>query len=378
MKVRRYLRGSGRVLAFVFIASVIWLLFDMAALRLSINDVNGQLLKERVIREREILKQQSRVTELMKRGFKHPVQRVEMAVTKAGKGPLSAGINLAQVYRKGGKKQDQMLGDKRMDSLHHQGDDPLKNDLVKQKEGATQQNAAPKQDVAARKKTVNLDMNETNLERSKVIDSSNKILLPVAASNTTQVHPGVQENKHAPPPTSKNGPVKAEDVVIPNKSDSKNSEKVKEELKTKTVTKAGQLQAQETHPVQTTLKSPNKDVNRKEVKNNTEEKHVRTIAKSDLSAAQETMKPAIKLGARKDSEHNSTAVRKPGVHKVLSLDVTHAPRDANAVGQFGQAALVGSDEDAEVRRRWDEGHFNVYLSDKIPVDRAIPDTRPEM
>uniref|UniRef100_A0A3Q2R149 Polypeptide N-acetylgalactosaminyltransferase 5 n=1 Tax=Fundulus heteroclitus TaxID=8078 RepID=A0A3Q2R149_FUNHE len=38
MKVRRYLRGSGRVLAFVFIASVIWLLFDMAALRLSIND----------------------------------------------------------------------------------------------------------------------------------------------------------------------------------------------------------------------------------------------------------------------------------------------------------------------------------------------------
>uniref|UniRef100_A0A3B4WS44 Polypeptide N-acetylgalactosaminyltransferase 5 n=1 Tax=Seriola lalandi dorsalis TaxID=1841481 RepID=A0A3B4WS44_SERLL len=62
MKVRRYLRGSGRVLAFVFIASVIWLLFDMAALRISINDANSQLLKERVIRERETFKQQSRVT----------------------------------------------------------------------------------------------------------------------------------------------------------------------------------------------------------------------------------------------------------------------------------------------------------------------------
>ncbi|CAG09322.1 unnamed protein product [Tetraodon nigroviridis] len=46
MKVRRYLRGSGRVLAFVFVASVVWLLFDMAALRLSINDVNSRILKE--------------------------------------------------------------------------------------------------------------------------------------------------------------------------------------------------------------------------------------------------------------------------------------------------------------------------------------------
>uniref|UniRef100_A0A4W6FN56 Polypeptide N-acetylgalactosaminyltransferase 5 n=1 Tax=Lates calcarifer TaxID=8187 RepID=A0A4W6FN56_LATCA len=73
MKVRRYLRGSGRVLAFVFIASVIWLLFDMAALRMSLNDVNSQLLKERVIRERELLKQKPRVTELVKGGFKHPV-----------------------------------------------------------------------------------------------------------------------------------------------------------------------------------------------------------------------------------------------------------------------------------------------------------------
>uniref|UniRef100_A0A3B4WUG2 Polypeptide N-acetylgalactosaminyltransferase 5 n=1 Tax=Seriola lalandi dorsalis TaxID=1841481 RepID=A0A3B4WUG2_SERLL len=83
------------------------------------------------------------------------------------------------------------------------------------------------------------------------------------------------------------------------------------------------------------------------------------------------------LQAGGDSKDNSTAVRKPGVHKVLSLDATLTPRDANAVGQFGQAALVASNEDAEVRKRWDEGHFNVYLSDQIPVDRAIPDTRPE-
>uniref|UniRef100_A0A3B3HJM3 Polypeptide N-acetylgalactosaminyltransferase 5 n=1 Tax=Oryzias latipes TaxID=8090 RepID=A0A3B3HJM3_ORYLA len=74
----------------------------------------------------------------------------------------------------------------------------------------------------------------------------------------------------------------------------------------------------------------------------------------------------------------STAVRKSGVHKVLSLDVTHAPRDPNALGQFGRGVILPSSEDEEVRKRWDEGHFNVYLSDRIPVDRAIPDTRPEV
>uniref|UniRef100_A0A3Q3G4M7 Polypeptide N-acetylgalactosaminyltransferase 5 n=1 Tax=Labrus bergylta TaxID=56723 RepID=A0A3Q3G4M7_9LABR len=79
MKVRRYLRGSGRVLAFVFIASIIWLLFDMAALRISLNDVNSQLLKEQVIKERQLFRQQYRVTQLMKRGFKHPIQRVDLA-----------------------------------------------------------------------------------------------------------------------------------------------------------------------------------------------------------------------------------------------------------------------------------------------------------
>uniref|UniRef100_A0A3Q0QNX5 Polypeptide N-acetylgalactosaminyltransferase 5 n=1 Tax=Amphilophus citrinellus TaxID=61819 RepID=A0A3Q0QNX5_AMPCI len=79
MRLRRYLRDSGRVLAFVFVASVIWLLFDMAALRLSLNEVNTQLLKERVIREKEIFKQQFGATQHMKRGFKHPVQRVDWA-----------------------------------------------------------------------------------------------------------------------------------------------------------------------------------------------------------------------------------------------------------------------------------------------------------
>uniref|UniRef100_A0A3P9BNM4 Polypeptide N-acetylgalactosaminyltransferase 5 n=1 Tax=Maylandia zebra TaxID=106582 RepID=A0A3P9BNM4_9CICH len=67
MRIRRYLRDSGRVLAFVFVASVIWLLFDMAALRMSLNEVNTELLKERVIREKELFKQQLKDAEVKKR-----------------------------------------------------------------------------------------------------------------------------------------------------------------------------------------------------------------------------------------------------------------------------------------------------------------------
>ncbi|XP_029315048.1 LOW QUALITY PROTEIN: polypeptide N-acetylgalactosaminyltransferase 5 [Cottoperca gobio] len=343
MKIRRYLRGSGRVLAFVFIASIIWLLLDMVALRLSMNDVNSQLLKERVVREREVFKQ-SRVTEVVKRRFKHPIQRVDFAVTHAGKGPLSSS-KLSQVYRQGDKQHDQMLGDKKMNPSNHQVDNLSKNAQPKyvaseHKEGPAIRNVTPKQGVPANKKAVDLDQNGSKVEKSSKMDGSIKVTLPVVVPNITQVPPGVQDNKHVPLPRSKTG-----DIVqnAPDKIDSKTNEKVKDESETKSGTKVSQ-------------------------------KQVRTIAKSDPKAA----KPTIKLQAGEDSKDNSTAVKKPGVHKVLSLDVTNAPRDANAMGQFGQAALVGSNEDGEVKKRWNEGHFNVFLSDKIPVDRAVPDTRPEM
>ncbi|XP_074515562.1 polypeptide N-acetylgalactosaminyltransferase 5 [Sebastes fasciatus] len=363
MKIRRYLRGSGRVLAFVFIASVIWLLFDMAALRLSINDVNSQLLKERVVKEREIFKQQARVTQVMKknRGFKHPVQRVDFAAfTHAGKEAAlsSSSVKLAQVYRQGGKKQEHMLENKKMNLPKT---DHPKYVVPEHKEGV--QKVTSKQDVPAKKEAVNLDQ---KVEKSRV-----PVKVPVA--NITQV---VQKNKHAPLPTSKKGLIKSGDVVqnVQDKIDSKTDKKVKDE--SKSGAKGSQPKAEETHPVKTT-NPPHKDVKGKEVDHKEEEKHVKTIAKSDLKAVKETPKPTIKLQAVEDSKSNATAVRKPGVHKVLSLDVTNAPRDVNAVGQFGQAALAASNEDAEVKKRWDEGYFNVYLSDKIPVDRAVPDTRPD-
>ncbi|XP_028250213.1 polypeptide N-acetylgalactosaminyltransferase 5 [Parambassis ranga] len=299
MKVRRYLRGSGRVLAFVFVASVIWLLFDMAALRISINDVNSQLLKDQVKRERVLFKQQSRVTQ---RGFKHPVQGVA-AATHPGKGPLTSSIQLAQVYRHGGKQERIIKGN----NVH--SDDSK---------------VSPKQGDSANKMAVNLDI--------------------------TQVPPGVQKSK----PTSKPGLHKTTQNT-PEKMHLKTSEKPKDGIETGTKVSRGEG----ARPAETTRQQPASEVG----PSKREEKQV---------------KDAEKTVASLHAGDKSIKVRKPGVHKVLSLDMTPAPRDVNALGQFGQAVILGRNEDEEVRKRWDEGHFNVYLSDRIPVDRAVPDTRPEM
>lgn len=364
MKVKKYLRGSGRVLAFVFIASVIWLLFDMAALRISINDANSQLLKERVVRERGIFKQQSRVTELMKRSFKHPIQRMDLALTPAGKGLLNPGINLADVYRQGEKKPKQKLGEKQIKFLEHRAE----NVLSEHKESTNLQSVTPKQ-VPVENNIVNLDLKRTEIEKNIAKDDLSKVRLPVVSNETK----GVQETKKAAFKESKKGP-KAGDVVQNTlvKTNSKATERTKDERKTGT--KEGQLETVEQHPGQITYKPQDKDVNDKKV--NTEEKHVRAVAKTDLNAAKETTKPTIR--AEPFSKDKTTAVKKTGLHKVQYLDATLVPRDAKAVGQFGQAGFVGSSEDAVVRKRWDEGFFNVYLSDQIPVDRAIPDTRPDM
>ncbi|XP_009463014.1 PREDICTED: polypeptide N-acetylgalactosaminyltransferase 5 [Nipponia nippon] len=66
----------------------------------------------------------------------------------------------------------------------------------------------------------------------------------------------------------------------------------------------------------------------------------------------------------------------PGTHRVLSVDATLAPRDPQAPGQFGHPVAVPDDKQEEAKSRWKEGNFNVYLSDLIPIDRAIADTRP--
>ncbi|KAL6100738.1 galnt5 [Pungitius sinensis] len=319
MKARRYLRGSGRVLVFVFVASVVWLLFDMAALRLSMNDVTGQLLKERVIRDQQLIRQQSRATRAGRRGFKHPGQRMDPTATRAAKGPLGSHLELAHVYRHGGQKEDANIH-----TLHLPEGDP------QQKGEAAQRNVPPKRDVPPKKEAVNLDMNAMESEKIRGSDGSVKVTLPVARPDNI---------KDAAP-------------IVTHTSEPKTNKKDLNVPKAESGTDASPLPAGEAS------KRRGEDA-----RNKTLEKPVGSIGQSD---PKDTPGPSIESRARQ-----------PGVHKVLSLDLTIAPRDARAAGQFGQPALVANNEKAEVKKRWDEGHFNVFLSDRIPVDRAIPDTRPE-
>ncbi|XP_015234034.1 PREDICTED: polypeptide N-acetylgalactosaminyltransferase 5 [Cyprinodon variegatus] len=325
MKVRRYLRGSGRVLAFVFVASVIWLLFDMAALRLSINDVNSQLLRERVIREKEIMmmkKQQQQYigfTQPKRRGFKHPVQRV----THPGKVEHNPGIKLDQVYRHELDPKMEVKKSNQGHEGHVLRSDKNKSDLSKENNGG----GLPK------KKAVNFD-------------------LKVAVANVTQMQRAFRTSKNVLK-ADLDKAAKSTHSPSDNK-DSKTGKKVEEDLVNNGV-KVSQPRADEAHPVKTiSQQTLVKDVDRKE--------EVKLSSKPDVNLM---------------SGNHSSPVRKPGVHKVLSLDATNSPRDPNAVGQFGQAVILPGSKDAEVMKRWDEGHFNVYLSDQIPVDRAVPDTRPE-
>lgn len=335
------MRGSGRFFAFVFIASVIWLLFDMAALRLSINDANSQLLKERVIQERELFRQKSKKSEMIMKRFKSPVQAVD--ATQEAKGPLHADIIIDQVYRQGSRNHEQVMRDKNRMSLNQEGDNvPRADSLDPKKQEDILHN------VAANKKAVDLDLNVDKLEKNDAEEVSDK-----DTEKKQQLH--FQKDGHAVEPIAEKEQ-NAVDVKIGDKA------KAKEET-------GGELEVMEKNN-----KAFDGDVRGKEVKLKYGQEHVRSFNKSDISVLK---KPVIRQQVKESFKDNSTAANKTAVHQVLSLDVTLSPRDPNAVGQFGLAAQVASNEEDEVKKRWDEGHFNVYLSDQIPIDRGIPDVRPE-
>ncbi|XP_048391262.1 polypeptide N-acetylgalactosaminyltransferase 5 [Stegostoma tigrinum] len=108
------------------------------------------------------------------------------------------------------------------------------------------------------------------------------------------------------------------------------------------------------------------------------------IEESDFSK-DITMEATLKINETNELQSDSNILNHSfthldsvvGVHKVLGIDITISPRDSKAVGQFGHRAIVPKEHEKLAKEKWNEGHFNVYLSDKIPLDRAIPDTRPE-
>ncbi|XP_030642491.1 polypeptide N-acetylgalactosaminyltransferase 5 [Chanos chanos] len=132
--------------------------------------------------------------------------------------------------------------------------------------------------------------------------------------------------------------------------------------------------------VESLSKTAQNEDNEKLVLINSDRKDINTSNKSDSNVTKEhvqlTSQPKVQP-KHPVQVTNSTVKKTSGLHKVIALDVTVHPRDFQAVGQFGQPALVPKNKEHEARRRWSEGYFNVFLSEQIPVDRAIPDTRPQ-
>ncbi|KAG9340893.1 hypothetical protein JZ751_020086 [Albula glossodonta] len=401
MKVRKYFRGSGRVLAFVFIASVIWLLFDMAALRISINDVNSHLLKEIIVKQRDAAKQQAtKRTNLVNRiGFKHPVKKVDVELETdlkfANKHPkILNDVNYKQakgdqeindknpnkqlIFKEGGLKNireekvvlanndEKASNESKLQKLHANTKAPI---------GAVPQVVLRKghdgADLSLRQDKQKLQHSE--LGKSGLLQNSNKEV-PAEQPVLTKVPFGVQAEKKQNS-DKKLEPIKQANESIADKA-SEILNKVGDHLQLEKQNSPSKEKAQEPKilkPEKEHLKGKDNLVNLVEKQNN-------VVNKSDPDRADQKAQPTMKelIPPRVEIKANSSIVRKSGMHKVMHMDVTQSPRDKGAVGQFGLAAVVPKDKQEEMRGRWNEGHFNVYLSEQIPVDRAIPDTRPQM
>ncbi|KAK2905434.1 hypothetical protein Q8A67_007233 [Cirrhinus molitorella] len=353
MKFRKYLRGSGRVLAFVFIASVIWLLFDIAALRISINDVNQDL------KEREMVLKQGIRKDNIDDVLKYPLQKVNVDKNDLSKNRDRFERKVNKVYRKLPKarpeSQAPLKQDKHLTPMLMAG-----NSFVEQNEEINQSkfnlimNSLVKGQVISipekinKTKTVNNKVGNTTTKINKIkaaVNGQTKANLDVKAHLLTKAPPAVQE--------------------MHSSALKENSVKKVHHINDGTVV----MSHNEAHADAGLQKNLSNELLKP-----AESDKLKNIIDSSKQKAQDPAEEALQV-------LHSTSVlvrRSGGHHKVMALDVTDRPRDSRAVGQFGQPARVPRDKELESRRRWSEGFFNVYLSEQIPIDRAIPDTRPQI
>ncbi|KAK1788644.1 hypothetical protein P4O66_002467 [Electrophorus voltai] len=301
----------------------------MAALRLSINDVNSQLLKELVVKERDLAKRQrTQKTSVSDGDFKHPLQKVEgLFQSKI----FSFERKVADVYRK------------RPGEIPAQLSDQAKAQLEKYTQVKTK-----------------ID-NETSTvaKQQKTLVNESKSKVRVNLKPSAKEPPFNRFNKGTD--TSIGNELLQVTQQAAEQGLNENSKKV-----TVSDTKAPPAVQEE--------KFPTRLLERKSMKLQS------NATKNDTTLVQPLQMVEDQLnqwGGEQVQLQNSTGRRRAsGRHKVMALDMTNRPRDMRAVGQFGQAAVVPPDRQEESWSRWSEGYFNVFLSEQIPVDRAIPDTRP--
>ncbi|XP_004453984.1 polypeptide N-acetylgalactosaminyltransferase 5 [Dasypus novemcinctus] len=481
-KIRKFFRGSGRVLAFIFVASVIWLLFDMAALRLSFSEINTRVLKEDVVRREQggfrvqpdkmkILYSSIKEMKPPPKGYgkgawgKENFRKTEESVPKVDD-------HLDQTQRER-KVQNAPGGGKVIPLWHPARLQTFPLTLTKQKtEGqdiqpeafsrqvrrkqmtaqgaqktpfiATEGTSLVKISVhtgivsvnqeAPRGHSLNNDTSKQAAERDLNVNISLTTDRPKQRSQTV-----ANERAHpASPPVPKSGK-----MVVLNKTETQvkeqnankhkdnkgvpffkftaNSNRLKKQSINETqlggmpkddgakVTHGKKFNFSESHVVIITkeeeLKTDAKEVSNYKTKTivqkvlgesqgnrisrNISEASFSSLALQRATVSQinptlageldpERINLTVKAQPAENNQHHIKAhtPQDHGMHHVLKIDMTLSPRDPKAPGQFGRPVVVPPGKEKEAERRWKEGNFNVYLSDLIPVDRAIEDTRP--
>ncbi|MFT7808583.1 polypeptide N-acetylgalactosaminyltransferase 5 [Arapaima gigas] len=374
MKWRKYFRGSGRVLAFVFVASVVWLLFDMAALRVSFSEVNSHLLKERVARERELAKQKPprHARPLHRASFRGQMHE--------GAAERETGLGLPNKVEKGALELDKHINP----AMRH--NQVNKDERLKVRGGAIQKrHSAGSREVAKFAiENTKKPFKDSALNVSKVGREKGDLAPPAErTAQTSKVRRG--RTRDSP----REAPVHTPDLS--KAPPGGREEQVRSNLNKGDLNDRYHFSRQKTQEPNDFVKK-NKAFFDARFKNeqltNKDEETEEPAVKSDLKDGVVGMEgqqssdpvvqttPGLKLVQKNTNETALVGVHPSAVHKVMLIDMTLKPRDSRALGQFGQPAAVPQKDEREARSRWSEGHFNVFLSDQIPVDRAIPDTRP--
>nr|XP_003478624.1 polypeptide N-acetylgalactosaminyltransferase 5 [Cavia porcellus] len=478
-KIRKFFRGSGRVLAFIFAASVIWLLFDMAALRLSFSEINTRLLREDIVRREQI---GFRVQADQEKILSSSIRKMRPSPGGLGKrvwgkenfrkiedSVLEMGDDLDQAQKER-KMQNTLMKGKVLPLWHPGHRQTPTGTLTKQKaevkgskskafsfqmtpRQTTVQGAQKSPFIAARRaalvntsgytETVStkqeiLKTHSLSSDTSKQVAEGDITVTIDLRTNKTKQQSQAVANKRTHPA---NPPVpNSVEATASNKTETQNKELHAKKHKVhkglpffKLITDSKglrklsmnktqlrglpedvgtlkeQLNFSESHVVIITkeeeLKTDTKKTSNSKIKtilpeivDKSQGKQISRI-RSKASFPSPVLQKAIVSRTRNEIDEglrpagiNLTAKAQPaehkqshakvlvpedhGMHQVLKIDVTLSPRDPKAPGQFGRPVIVPPGKEKEAQKRWKEGNFNVYLSDLIPVDRAIEDTRP--
>ncbi|XP_068877852.1 polypeptide N-acetylgalactosaminyltransferase 5 [Aphelocoma coerulescens] len=331
--LRRLFRGSGRALAFVFAASVAWVLLDMAALRLSLGEAGGRLLREAAGRGQRpgpgpgpgpglgpgLGRARSR------RGPEAPAKAAgEPGAALAGHGAGGPGPSPPprQPPAPGRSRTPRAapLGGTGTALLGHAGGGS------ERRPSGTAGQAGPAARGAGT--AAQPGPEETNVGRKETASKTRFVLISKEGMNL------------ASPAAPRRGPHSAGNATRGHGKHKELADKSSDGAHAATATAGATAMGGRS----------------------------RTLGATPGAA------PGPAAGTGRDGQEQAGS--SPGMHRVLSMDATLAPRDPRAPGQFGHPVAVPDEKQEEAKSRWKEGNFNVYLSDLIPVDRAIADTRP--